>query len=122
MTVSSTGPMITPIIPKAETPPMTPTNTASVDTGARLEISNGRTRLSETDTPVPQINIKIAPSHCDVAARKMAVGTHTMAAPPTGSSAKAAASTPNTTAEDNPTIAKPIPTSEPWTRAVKTSP
>ena len=71
MTVSKTGPMITPIVPKAEIPPMTPTKTTSVDTGACdwLEISIGRIRLSEIDTPVPQINMKIAQPHCAVTAR-----------------------------------------------------
>lgn len=46
-------------------PPMMPTNTAGIDTGAWLEISNGRTRLSETDTAEPQISMKIAQPHCE---------------------------------------------------------
>jgi hypothetical protein len=57
MTVSSTGPMITPIMPKAETPPITPTKTTSVDTGAWREISNGRNRsftLLISSSPVPE--------------------------------------------------------------------
>ena len=43
-----------------------------------------------------------------VAPRYSIPGIHTMAAPPAGSSARIAASTPNTTGDGSPAIAKPM--------------
>ena len=46
--------------PNADTPPITPTNTASVETGAWLWMISGRSRLSDSVTPTPQVARKIA--------------------------------------------------------------
>jgi hypothetical protein len=92
MTVSNTGPMITPMRPKAERPPITPTDSASVDTGAWRQISRGRIRFPEADTPAPRINWKIVEPNWKVEAKTIA-GTQTRASPPTDNSARSAART-----------------------------
>ncbi|MNG29854.1 hypothetical protein D3C84_1153530 [compost metagenome] len=97
-------------------------NTASIDTGSRLEISSGRSRLSDTDTPSPHTSMKIAQPHCDISVSASTAGAHTSAAPPIGSSASEAASTPNTTGDGRPLMAKPMPTSTPCASAVRPVP
>ena len=49
-------------------------------------------------------------------------GTQTMAAPPTGSIDRTAASTPKTSGEGSEAMAKAMPTRLPWNRAVSVIP
>ncbi len=77
--VSDTGPMM----PKAETPPKTSTNRASVDTGAWRQISKGRIRFPEADTPAPRSNRKIAEPNREVEAKTTIADTQTTMPPPT---------------------------------------
>ncbi len=109
--------------PKAARPPITPTNTASVGTSARPEISIGRRKLSTMPTTIaPQAARKIAWPNSPRAARNSAPGTQTSAAPIIGTSATSAATTPKTSGEGSPTIQNPTPTRMPCTSAVRPMP
>jgi hypothetical protein len=82
----------------------------------------GRRMLSDVDTTMPHTSMNTAMPQRPVAPRYSMPGIHTMAAPPAGSSARIAASTPNTTGDGSPAIAKPIATSTPCTIAVSPMP
>src|SRR5882724_2922513 len=112
MKPSSTGPITRPRIPKAEAPPMAPTNTAIVDTSACVAVRYGRRKLSMTPTPALQTARKIAAPQCPSNIRYSTAGTSTRAEP-TGRNAVMVASTPNTTGDGRPTNAKPIPENAP---------
>lgn len=79
VTFSNTGPMM----PKAETPPITPTNRASVDIRAWRQISKGRIRFPEAPTPAPRSNRKIAEPNREMEAKTTIADTQTTAPPPT---------------------------------------
>ena len=51
ISASTTGPISEPMKPNAATPPITPTNTVSVETAARCRVRYGRRKLSENPTP-----------------------------------------------------------------------
>ena len=52
----------------------------------------------------------------------MTAGTHTSAVPTSGTTEAKAVSTPKTTGEGRPTMAKPVPRSAPWATAVSNMP
>ncbi len=117
-----TGPATRPIAPNAEMPPITPTNTTSVEIGARPEISIGFTMLSTVETIRPQIPRKIPYPQRPSKNSHSVAGTQTKAVPPNGSNANSAAATPNTTGEGSPAISKPTPISKPCSTAVSAVP
>src|SRR5882757_3236482 len=81
MKPSSTGPITRPRIPKAEAPPIAPTNTASVETSACFAVRYGRRKLSMTPTPALHTPRKIAAPQWPSNIRYSTAGTSTIADP-----------------------------------------